>query len=197
MFLVNPSGLFKHTARANGSVTLLKATYSWPCVNTWSDRRSPHCWLSTLSLLTVDQQSTVLIINHLTVDCQSTVNSVDCQLPHCWPLTLSLLTVDLPPLGSTVNSVDHWSPHCWLSTLSLLTVDPPHPPHDQHKICSRKMITLLARCPTLYSLVYWFFWYARYFKQGKSSLHICFSKLKSTLEDNSFSNFSLQNLQKI
>ena len=39
------------------------------------DHQSPHCWLSTLSLLTVDpspqdQQSTVLIIDHLTVDCR-------------------------------------------------------------------------------------------------------------------------------
>ena len=32
MFLVNPSGLFKHTARADGSVTLLKATYSWTAI---------------------------------------------------------------------------------------------------------------------------------------------------------------------
>ena len=28
MFLVNPSGLFKHIARADGSVTLLKPTYN-------------------------------------------------------------------------------------------------------------------------------------------------------------------------
>ena len=39
------------------------------------DCQSPHCWPSTLSLLTVDlppqdQQLTVLIVNRLTVDCQ-------------------------------------------------------------------------------------------------------------------------------
>ena len=48
MFLVNPSGLFKHTARADGSVTLLKATYSWP----WGVNQ--QCRPG------VDQQSTLL-----------------------------------------------------------------------------------------------------------------------------------------
>ena len=62
----------------------------WSLIHPWS---TVDCWLS----IPQDQQSTMLIINHLTV--------------HHWLLIASLLTVD------------HWLPHCWLSTLSLLTVD--------------------------------------------------------------------------
>ena len=60
------------------------------------DHQSPHCWLLTLSLLTVDppwdQQSTVLIINHLIVDRQPS---------HCWLLIVDRFTVD------------HRPSHCW------------------------------------------------------------------------------------
>ena len=86
-------------------------------------------WLLTLSLLTVDppwnQQSTLLIIDRLTVDrwpshCWLLI--VDCFAVDCWPSHCWLLILP-PPLESTVNSVDHQSPHCWLLTLSLLTVD--------------------------------------------------------------------------
>ena len=103
------------------------------------DRQLLLCWLLTLSLLTVDlppqdKQSTVLIVNHLSVDCWhslcwlliwlppgSTVNSVDRQLPFCWLLTLSLLTVDLAP--PRINSQQCWSSIAFLLTVDPLTVD--------------------------------------------------------------------------
>ena len=80
------------------------------------DHQLPHCWPSTLSLLTVDHR-----LPHCWPSTLSLL-TVDHWLPHCWPshcwlLTLSLLTVDSfpPPPESTVNSVDRRSPHCWPS----------------------------------------------------------------------------------
>ena len=86
------------------------------------DCQLPHCWPSTLSLLTVDHRSPhcwPLTLSLLTVDHWS---------PHYWLLILSLLTVDPPP---RINSQQCWSliadpltVDCWLSITSLLTVDP-------------------------------------------------------------------------
>ena len=89
-------------------LTLCTLTVDPLCVDCWPlyiDCRPSLHWLLTLSALTVDlpppqdQQSTVLIVNHLTVDHWPS---------HCW--------LSIPP---RINSQQ-----CWLLIASLLTIDP-------------------------------------------------------------------------
>ena len=73
----------------------------------WSTINTVNCWSWGINNQQWEGQQTVLIVDHLTVDCWPS---------HCWLLIL--------PPRSTVDSVDRRSPHCWLLTLSLLWESP-------------------------------------------------------------------------
>ena len=136
---------------------------------------SQQCWLSIGSLLIVDplcwldhqstpdQQSTVLIVNWLTVDCWPSLLtwlsigslwlltlSVDCWSPQDQHLTVfivSHLTVDCWP---SLLTVDCWLVHCWLLTLS---VDCWFPPRINSEQCWLSIIILLTFDPLCWLLI--------------------------------------------
>ena len=131
------------------------------------DHWLPHCWLLTLSLLTVDCQSphcwpstlSLLTVDHLTVDHWPS---------HCWLLIINCLTVDHQPshcwlLIVDCLTVDHWPSHCWLLIVNCLTVDcwPSHcwllilPPRINSQQCWSSITSLLttgALCPEQWDL---------------------------------------------
>ena len=131
MFLVNPSGLFKHTAKADGSVTLL---------STWTvDPLCIDCWLSPHWLLDVDP---------LYIDCQSSLHqlltlstwTVDPLCIDCWLLTLKSKALKGSNLGKLpppprINSVDHLCVDCWSTTGWHCWLPPPPRINSVNHIC--------------------------------------------------------------